>query len=645
MHLRLLVCLLLTSVLLAQKPVKYELTFENRRHHEARISVTFQDVAVDTLEVRISRTSPGRYALHEFAKNVYEVSATDSKGRSLPIERPNLHQWNISGHDGTVHVTYTLYGDRADGTYTGIDATHAHLNAPATFLWARSQKDRPVEVVVNKPNPNWQIVTQLRMLAPHRYSAPNHGYLMDSPIEMADLRIRKWPVGDSEQPQYIRLALHYDGTDEEIDIYTEMARAVVAEQIAVYGEVPRFDYGEYTFIADYLPHVNGDGMEHRNSTILSSTGSLKGEGVLSRLNTLSHEFFHVWNVERIRPASLEPFDFEIANPSPELWFAEGFTSYYDDLIIHRTGLTSLDKYAEGLTGRLNTVLNSPGRNVFSAAEMSIQAPFVDAARSVDHHNRSNTFISYYTYGSALGLGLDLMLRTEFSGITLDDYMRAMWQGYGRNEKPYTLTDLETVLAGLTKDPDFAGKFFQDYITGLNPIDYKSLLAKAGLLVTAENPGKAFAGRIRWTVEDGSISVRSATHRGSPAYDAGLDRGDKILSLDGSHVTSIAEFDSIVDAQEIGTEIALRYFSRGDTVDTTITLTADPTLVVVPFEHHEMAISTDIKSLRQEWLGSQAPEHQLMVHKQCDTCKRNFKAEEEYCRYDGDKLAWKKTSDK
>src|SRR5690606_4745844 len=146
-----------------------------------------------------------------------------------------------------------------------------------------------------------------------------------------------------------------------------MAKKVVAEQIAVFGEPPDFDYGTYTFIADYLPWVAGDGMEHRNSTILTSTRPL-ATGALANLGTLSHEFFHTWNVERLRPKSLEPFDFERANMSPDLWLAEGFTSYYDDLTIRRAGLMSNDDLARTLSGMLNTVINMPGRRFFSPVE-------------------------------------------------------------------------------------------------------------------------------------------------------------------------------------------------------------------------------------------------------------------------------------
>ena len=192
----------------------------------------------------------------------------------------------------------------------------------------------------------------------------------------------------------MRIALHHNGTEEEFTAYAALAKAVTYEEKAVYGELPAYDVGRYTFIADYLPYVNGDGMEHRNSTIIMSTRPLK-TNFLNQIGALAHEYFHSWNVKRIRPKSLEPFNFEEANMSGELWFAEGFTNYYGTLVLRRTGIISLDRYAKNISGALDYVINAPGRKIFNPVEMSEQAPFVDAAQSVDEQNKRNTFISYY----------------------------------------------------------------------------------------------------------------------------------------------------------------------------------------------------------------------------------------------------------
>ncbi len=277
-------------------------------------------------------------------------------------------------------------------------------------------------------------------------------------------------------------------------------------------------------------------MEHRNSTILTSTRPLS-TGAIANLGTLSHEFFHAWNVERIRPHSLEPFDFEEANMSGELWFAEGFTSYYTPLFPRRAGITSDDEYAASLSGTLNSVINAPGRQFFSPVEMSMQAPFVDAAASIDPQNRQNTFISYYTWGSAIGLGLDLTLRTRFPGVTLDDYMRAMWREYGRLQdtvrlaprRPYTLADLRRVLGEVTKDPAFANEFFRRYIEGGRVVDYEGLLGRAGFLLRKANAGKPWHGGVLQDRE-GLVFIGAGTLIGT-LYRAGLDRGDRILSVE------------------------------------------------------------------------------------------------------------------
>jgi len=554
----------------------------------------------------MSRSSPGRYALHEFAKNVYAVRATDSRGNPLAVTRPDPYGWTVSGHDGTVRFSYTLFADRADGTYSGIDNTHAHLNIPATFAWARGLEDRPITVSFRVPRgSNWKVATQLFATDdPYTFTAPNLYYFLDSPVELSDFDVREWTVHDNGRDYTIRLAVHHDGTQEELDAYTEMAKAVVAEQIAVFGEVPDFETGSYVFIACYLPWVSGDGMEHRNSTILTSTRPI-GAGAARNLGTLSHEFFHAWNTERLRARSLEPFDFERANMSDALWFGEGFTSYYDDLTIHRAGLMDLDAYASGLAGMLNAVINSPGRRFFSPVELSMQAPFVDAATSVDPHNRVNTFISYYTWGSAIGLGLDLTLRTRFNK-TLDQFMRALWAEFGRTEVPYTVDDLRLALGRFTSDQGFADDFFARYITGREIVDYESLLARAGLLLRKVNPGAPTLGRVALQPADGGVVVASQTLIGSPLYEAGLDRGDLIVSLGGSTVATPADVQAIVAAHRPGDTLEVAFVQRGQSRTARVTLAEDDRLEVVPFENAGRELSRDARRFREAWLGSQVP---------------------------------------
>lgn len=560
---------LLTLSLQAQTTTQYEISFENAVHHEAEISVTYTNLDNKVLEVRMSRTSPGRYALHEFAKNVYGVKATDSEGNELEVTRPNPHQWNISGHDGTVKFEYTLFANRGDGTYSQVDETHAHLNMPATFAWARDYGHRPIEITFDVRNDlDWKVATQLKPLKGNTYYAPDLYYFLDSPVEIANFHERSERVGD----QTIKLALHTPATESEVDEYFGKVMAIVNEQVDVFGGLPELDYGEYVFLSCYMPNASGDGMEHRNSTIVTNSKPLDEPLGETSIGTISHEFVHTWNVERIRPASLEPFNFEEANMSGELWFAEGFTSYFDDLILQRAGILSEEEYIRGLAGGLNYVFNHPGRQFFNPVEMSYQAPFVDAARSVDPVNRENTFISYYSYGSVLGLALDLSLRNLEGNKNIDDFMKLMWKKFGEPEVPYTNRDIEAALAEYAGQ-EFATNFFDKYIFDSQMPDYKSLFASVGVNFGKANPGKASLGtNIR--IENGVGELRSNAIKGSPVYDAGIESTDEILSIAGIRLSSVNDVDEILKKYAPGDEVEITFLRWGEQKSAMVILSED-----------------------------------------------------------------------
>jgi predicted metalloprotease with PDZ domain len=630
---------LASAILFAQQqPVQYEISFENALHHEAEISVRWSGISSPTLEARMSRSSPGRYAIHEFAKNVYNVRATDGKKRPLTLERPDPYQWNISGHDGTVILSYTIYGDRTDGTYLDIDRSHAHLNIPATFIWARGFDERPISITFNIPKENnWKIATQLTPTSKRTtFTAPNHQYFMDSPVELSNHQVREWTINSNNSKKTMKIAMHSSDSASYLDAYTTMAKAVVSETDALWNGLPAFDYGEYVFLCDYLPYASGDGMEHRNSTVVSSTLSLEKNAV-RLINTFTHEFFHSWNVERIRPRSLEPFNFEQANMSGELWFAEGFTTYYTSLIIKRAQISSIDDFAADISGNLNFVLNSPGSKYFSAVEMSQYAPFADAATSVDVTNTGNTFISYYSIGAAIGLGLDLSIRKQFPGKSLDDVMRKSKELHGITEKPYTLDDLRTILGTTVNDQQFADNFFKRYIMGKEFVDYASLLSPAGFLLRKANEGKPWLGPLSLRFENNESFVSGGTIIGTPVYNAGLDRGDKIQTIDGKKITSNADIDSLLAKHSVGDVIAIECNQRGEDKKLSVTLMENPKLEIVPFEKAGKEITPAIKTFRESWLGKKSPEQLPLLVKYCPECKRVSEFQNKFCSIDGKEL--------
>lgn len=581
--------------------VEYEASFPNAVHHEARISVTYRGIGAAPIELRMSRSSPGRYAIHEFAKNVYDVSAVDGGGRPLKVSRTDPYSWRFAGHDGTVTATYTLFADRADGTYSQIDESHAHLNMPATFMWAKGFDDRPIVVTFHPGDLTWKAATQLEATGePMRFRAPNLQYFMDSPTELSDFTIREWKLGD----QTIRLAVHHEGIEDDVDTYVERARKVVDQHVKVFGEAPRFDFGVYTFIADYLPHASGDGMEHRNSTIISRRDGLY-EAEFGQLGTLSHEFFHSWNVERIRPVELEPFDFSRANPSPSLWFAEGFTSYYGPLLVRRAGQSSDADFLESISDLLNEVVRAPGRRFASPQEMSLRAPFVDAATAIDPTSVANTFLSYYPYGAAVALALDLTLREKFEHVTLDDFMRQVWMAHGKKEKPYTQEDLVRALGVATGDPKFAAEFLGRSVEGSDLPDYAPLLDRAGLKLQLKSAGQASLGRVNWSNDGKSVLIGGATLIDEPLYVAGLDRGDEILSIGRFNIDTPEDVAKALKRHKPGDKAPVRFVHHGKERSVQVVFSEDQTLEVVRIEDEAGTPSAAQLAFRSAWIGGEA----------------------------------------
>jgi predicted metalloprotease with PDZ domain len=390
-------------------------------------------------------------------------------------------------------------------------------------------------------------------------------------------------------------------------------QSIVRESKHIFREYPPFEGNTYTFIADYLPWASGDGMEHRNSTILTSSSSIRTSR-LDLLGTIAHEFFHAWNVERIRPKSLEPFNLDDVTLSGELWLAEGVTSYYAPLILKRTGLTTVRAFAQDIGAAVDAVVNGPGRTVRSAVEMSQMAPFTDRAFSADRNNFSNTFISYYTWGSVIGLGLDLTLRDRSDGrVTLDDYMRALWEKFGRPgtrtpgyvETPYTLDDLKSVLGAVANDAPFAEDFFARYIHGREVVDFKSLLAKAGFHLRLRSAGRAWAGALQTQDGPSGVRVTGDVPSTSPAYAAGLERDDVVVSLGGSRVATAAEIDRALMTRKPGDSMQIVFERRGERITTILKLVEDPALEIVPAEDAGQALSEAQRKFRDAWLSSAA----------------------------------------
>jgi len=600
-------------------PVSYRVTFPAPEHHWLQVEATFSALGSTPLRARMSRSSPGRYAVHEFAKNIFKLDAYDSEGRRLLVTRPDVDEWRVDRHDGTVRIVYQIFGDFPDGTYMGVDTTHAHLNMPATFLWAIGLESRPIQITFAPPaGAGWMAGTQLYPTADAlAFTAPNLQYFMDSPVELARLTMSTFEVAEAGgRAARFRIVAHGGGTQADVDGLASLVARLVREERAVFGAFPDYEPGFYTFILDLVDWASADAMEHRNSTYISLPGVRldTSAGREEVLDAIAHEFFHNWNVERIRPAGLEPFDFTRENITCCLWLAEGFTQYYGPLLLRRAGLTG-----QIPIGIVADVVNGSGRLVRSAVEMSEHGPFADAGVANDVDDRSRTFISYYTYGAAVALALDLSLRDLTGGrLSLDDYMARLWRDFGQGAatpglvaRTYSLADLRTTLSTLTGNQAFANSFFDRFIEGREVPDYAHLVGLAGYAFRRVAPDRAWTGPVTVREEAGGLRIgRGLASReglvpfGTPAYEAGIDTGDLITSIDGQPA-SLAAWIGLT-RRRAGDMVRLGVMRRdGTRAMLALTLGSDPTVQVVSKEAIGAPLTTAERRFRETWLTTKA----------------------------------------
>ncbi|MCG2617368.1 PDZ domain-containing protein [Terrimonas sp. NA20] len=563
----------------AQQPIRYEVSFPDHVHHEAKIRMFIPQVK-EYANIRMSRSSPGRYATHEFGKNIYDVKAYDSASKKeVDVLKLAGDVYSINFTTTSLMVEYTLFGDHVDGTYSAIDRNHAHLNIPATFMWVVGRDKSPVEVNFIVPEKsNWKVATQLFPgKTPMQFFAPDLQYFMDSPVELSDFKERNWTVQHKNgKSQVISLVLHGDVADDVLDAFASDVKKIVSESAKVFGELPDFDYGKYTFLMDLMPSNHGDGMEHRNSTVITRPADKLTLDVLkARFGTTAHEFFHAWNVERIRPETLEPFDFTTANMSDGLWVAEGFTQYYGGLILVRAGLQSDSAFLRTLGFYVGGLTNLPGGKFYTPVQASEMAIFTDAATAIDKTNFGNIFYSYYSYGAGIAGILDLTLRKDHNQ-TLDAYMQLLWRKFGKTGKPYTIGALEAALGELTSIA-FAKQFFKSYVHGTDRPSLQSVFSSVGVLMDAPGAGRASIGNYQVKIAEGRGELTSVVQKGTPLYEAGLETGDLIISLDGKPITTSESFAEVISSKQPGDEIPVRFISRGVTIDARLKTTELPGL--------------------------------------------------------------------
>jgi predicted metalloprotease with PDZ domain len=534
--------------------LSYRLDMERPSTHLLEVEITAKQVGEPVLRFALPAWAPGRYSIYDFAKNVQEFAVVGANGQSLPWTQPDKQTWAVDTSDcgGTVRVSYKVFANDLTGSFSQFDTSHAAINGASVFMYLAGNKPDPLTLTLQPPK-GWKIVSGFSMsLTQTTFQVPNYDILVDTPLETSP---DVWANDFEEDGKTFRVAVHsYADQDSSAGNRAALVDGLKKIVHAEMAMMPEPDFSHYTFLFHFDPSLPmGDGMEHLNSTDIIVHGRLSGNGLSQALETAAHEFFHLWNVKRLRPVGLGPFNYSREVYTRSLWFVEGVTTYYSYVNLLRSGIWGEKEFLDRMAGEVRALREAPGRKLMSAESSSFHAWFYDRSPQMQETNFANTTISYYNKGALLGMLLDLEIRSAtHGGKSLDDVMRLMYRKFyegpaatyylhGRGYTEKDILDAVNQVSGA----DFA-PFFQQYIAGTAPLPYHEALARAGLVLHIATSPKA-PPSLGVLVEPVDTGVRIfAVHPGGAADHAGLSRDDVLISVDDQSLAT----DSLGDRLSI-----------------------------------------------------------------------------------------------
>jgi len=534
-----------TSNAVTPAKILYNVTFPQVQAHYVDIEMNIEHLNQSTLVLKMPVWTPGSYLVREFAKSV-EGFTVSANGKEIPFVKTRKNWWSINTK-GLNHVTikYKVYCFEVSVRTAFVDISHAFLSTSGIFMYPEGMLNQPSTIHI-VPFGGWdKVSTSLDMVNndPFTVHAPNYDILFDSPIEVGNQDV----FGFDAVGVHYQVAMYGGGNYDKEKLKTDIAK-IVEQETAVYGENPN---KHYVFIVhNYFR--GGGGLEHLSSTVLGASRDAYGtpRGYQNFLSLVAHEHFHLWNVKRLRPIALGPFDYDNENYTTDLWIAEGFTAYYEDIVLRHANLIDADNYLGVMANDINQVENTPGKKFQSIADASYDA-WIKAYRPTENSN--NSTISYYSKGSVAAMMLDLeIIHDSQTKYSLDDVMRYMYNEYYKTlKRGYTDAEFKK---GLEK---FAGKnlddFYKKYVYGVADVDYNKYLGYAGYQLTDEAAGTNEPSLDIMTANTGGKMLVTNVLRDGTAWVDGINVNDEIVSVDGTPVTDAG---SILANKNVGDKLSI-----------------------------------------------------------------------------------------
>jgi predicted metalloprotease with PDZ domain len=579
-----------TLIANAQVKISFEVSFTEPQAHYVEVEMDVSGLKKDQIDIKMPVWAPGSYLVREFAKNVEGLTAQSSIGKRLPVEKISKNTWRINTQEqSTVKIKYRVYAFEISVRTSFVDASHAFLSPTGIFMYPDGLINTPATVTIN-PNKSWKkISTGLEPVIskPNTFYAADFDILFDSPIEVGNQDIFEFNASGVRH----EVAMVGGGNYNKARLQKDMAK-LVEQETAVFSVNPN---KHYVFIV-HNSTAGGGGLEHLNSTVLGAArfGYSNETTYKNFLSLVAHEYFHLWNVKRLRPVALGPFDYDNENYTTNLWIAEGFTAYFDNLFLRRAGFYTQAKYLNVIEGDMNLVENQPGTRIQPLSEASFDA-WTKAYRP--NENSKNTTISYYNKGALVAMLLDLTILNSTNGAKrLDDVLKAMYEEhYVKKGKGFTDAEFKAMaekIAGISLN-----SIYDKYVNGTEAINYQTCLGYAGLDITdqAASSNDAYLGAAA-IQKDGKLIVNSVD-RGSGAWNAGLNVNDEIIAVDGYRVS---ELDKAIAQKNTG-ETAVILISRDSRIlSLDVKLSRNPTLKykITPADN----ASAKQLAIRAKWLS-------------------------------------------
>jgi len=538
--------------------------------------------------------TPGSYRIRDFARHVQDFSAGGLEWSKLDKAR-----WRVVPRNrGPVRIRYRVWAFELTVRTSHLDDEHGYVNGASVFLYLEGRKDVPIRILIRPPR-GWRIATGLQEEGRGLYSAPDYDTLVDCPIEMGRFRELSFRFRGKRH----RIALHGPGNYEERRLVRDV-RKIVATEFGLMRELP---YRDYTFLLHTVPD-GGGGLEHANSCSLQYPPFhfRPREKYEHFLELVAHEFFHLWNVKRIHPSGLGPFDYEREVYTTLLWAMEGLTSYYDTLLPCRAKLLSPDRYLKKIAERIQKFEEKPGRHRQSLSRSSFDA-WIGLYQP--NENAPNCQMSYYEKGALVGLCLDLEIRRRTAGRrSLDDVLRSLYQDFGRAGTGFPDGEFrrgcERIAGGSL------ARFFANYVDGTAPIPWGRFLDWVGLELAREprkgDDGAASKSR-SWlgvlTQRSGERVVVTSVIEGSPADRGGLAPRDELVAIDGARVEPEG-WEKRIEERSPGHRARLALFRRGFLRELEIEISSRPN-VATTLRRRKQPTPAQRREY-ESWIGSPWP---------------------------------------